>query len=98
MQNHQCPETLRQCHDVAIAQICPQLGKIGSLEGAGMQINQRISVAHDLIEKGKCNSGRGAAGPIARKIPVQVAPIRQVPRRTPESLQIDDWHTDNGSG
>jgi hypothetical protein len=81
----ECPGQLQH---LGISQVRPQLGKIGPVEGSGVEIDQRITVVDDSLEERVGDSRRGAPGGMAGEVTVHVATVRQVAGASPESVKI----------
>jgi hypothetical protein len=78
VQNDRRAESLGECDDIGIAKIGPNLRQVGTLERACVQVDQRITMRDNVLEKRTGNAGGGTARGIAWKIAIQVAAIGKV--------------------
>ena len=98
MQDDHRAQPLGQRHDIRIAQVGADLRQVGSLERAGVDIDERVTVRDYVREERVRDAGCRAAIGVAGKIPVEVAAVGQVARAAPKSLHVDDRHADDGPG
>ena len=62
-----------------------------------MQIDQRIAMCDDFLEKRVRDAGRRGAVGITREVAVQVTPVRQVTGTAAKTLHVDDRNADDGA-
>jgi len=62
-----------------------------------MQINQPRAMTDHFVEQGMRHAHGGTAAFIAGKIPVQIAPVGQIPRAAIEALDIHDGNADDSA-
>ena len=81
-----------------IGEISAQLGQIAAFKRTGMNVAQRVTMPHDIIEKAVGNTrGRGACRR-AGEVPIEIPPIWQVARAAAKSLNIHNRHADHRAG
>ena len=55
-------------------------------------------MAHDIAEQGVSHATGGTAFLVAGEVAVQIPAVAQVARAAAKAIQIDDGHTDHGTG
>jgi hypothetical protein len=95
VQDNHAAEPLRQGDDVGVAEVGADLRQVGALEGARMQVDERVAMRDDVGEERMCDARRGAARRVAREIAVQVAPVREIAGAAAEALHVDDRYADD---
>ena len=76
--DHRSTECHRDIERLRVIEIGPNLGEVGAIDSARMQIDSVICLGHDLIYEEVGESRGNRAFGASRKGSVEVTPVRQV--------------------
>ena len=94
MEHRDRAEALRHREDARIGEVGAQLGQVGAVERARVEVDEIVAVADHALEEGVGDPRREAAVGIPREEAIEIAAVGQVARGPLETDQVHDRHPD----